>query len=131
MKRLSAILAVLALLCLCSCNKDNITGKVSYSFGFCSLSTSDIAAMSKIQNAYTSRLMEIDGLEVTGYSNTSFELANYTTATARKIVAACNNAEDSLAGFKPEDGYLTVELTALYWCNASEEIVYTHTFSAE
>lgn len=122
-------IAAIAVLSISSCMKDAPSfGKVNYSLGASAVKTSDLKGWSGIEDAFKTELLKLGG--TTSHSNTNFELeGNYKELDA-KVIAACKTADAKCVenGITLEDGYVTMQVTALYFASAESKVLFEKTY---
>ena len=130
MKKIIVLFAVLfSALCFTSCQVKEET-RISYEISAAHLSLSgldDLARWALIETAYSN---EISKLGFTRESATYFNTVGFPDECDDLVVSACKVAEASLSDVTLNGG-ATIEVTAIYWNNASEKVVYSHQFGEE
>ncbi|MBO4571948.1 MAG: hypothetical protein J5699_08495 [Bacteroidales bacterium] len=131
MKKILAFIACLAvaLLAFSSCEKEEETGKVTYTVGSYTgeLSNDDIDSWSAIEKLFNSEIAAVEG--VTKDVKKYVMQGNYAKCDAA-ILNACKSAEKKAEQYTLK-GHFTLKVDALYEKGGTTANIYTHVFGKQ
>ena len=130
MKKIIVFITVLfSALLLSSCQVKEET-KISYEISASSVHLSgleDLAKWSLINAAYANEISKL-GFQIE--SGTYYSTVGFPDECDDLVVSACKVAEASLGDVTLE-GYVTVQVEAIYWNNGERAVIYTHKYGKE
>lgn len=130
MKKIIVFISVLfSALLMNSCQTKEET-KISYEISAASVHLSgleDLAKWSYINNVYSNEISKL-GYEIE--SGSYYTTIGFPDECDDLVLSACKVAEASLSDVTLE-GYVTVQVEAIYWNNGERAVIYTHKFGQE